>query len=135
MADAFDFTDVFQEIEGKIREIMGSSEAKQKLREIMSRYAASDVYGQYFPTMFHRQYLLSQPGNYEVSSGGMTMTVENTAMSEEVFNRIESGSGYTWRGSQIYQMQPFPRPYSQHGIDGFTDEWLIPEIERQVFQR
>ncbi len=130
--DPFDFSDVFAEIENKVADVMQSSEAEQKLKETMSRFAMSDVYGQYFPTMYSRQYRLSTPGNYTVSASADSITVENVNISDEIFNVIEGGSGYRWKGSQIYKMEPFPRPYTQHAIDSFVDDWLMPEIERQI---
>ena len=78
---------------------------------------------------------MDNPESYRVDASGLTITVENTRTEPYVFDIVESGTGYTWDKSEIYRMQPFPRPYTQQAIDQFADEWLLPEIERQVFQR
>ena len=135
MADAFDFTDLFREIEAGIADVMSSGHARTVLSEVMALAAQSNVYGAYSPTMYHRRHTMDNPESYRVDASGLTITVENTRTEPYVFDIVESGTGYTWEKSEIYRMQPFPRPYTQHAIDQFTDEWLLPEIERQVFQR
>lgn len=135
MADAFDFTDLFREIEAGIADVMSSGHARTVLSEVMALVAQSNVYGAYSPTMYHRRHTMDNPESYRVDASGLTITVENTRTEPYVFDIVESGTGYTWDRSEIYRMQPFPRPYTQQAIDRFTDEWLIPEIERQVFQR
>jgi hypothetical protein len=135
MADAFDFTDLFHEIEAGIADVMSSGHARTVLSEVMALTAQSNVYGAYSPTMYHRRHTMDNPESYRVDASGLTITVENTRTEPYVFDIVESGTGYTWDKSEIYRMQPFPRPYTQQAIDQFTDEWLLPEIERQVFQR
>ena len=135
MADAFDFTDLFHEIEAGISDVMSSGHARTVLSEVMALAAQSNVYGAYSPTMYTRRHTMDNPESYRVDASGLTITVENTRTEPYVFDIVESGTGYTWDKSEIYRMQPFPRPYTQQAIDQFTDEWLLPEIERQVFQR
>lgn len=78
---------------------------------------------------------MDNPSSYRVEASDNTITIENVATESDVFNVVESGVGYTWEHSRIYGMQPFPRPYSQNGIDQFVDLWLMPEIERKVFSK
>jgi len=130
--DPFDFSDVFAEIENKVADVMQSSQAGSVLREVMALSAQSNVYGAYTPTMYERRHTMDNSIAYKVDASGNTMTVENILTEERVFDIVESGSGYTWTKSQIYKMQPFPRQYTQQGIDQFVDDWLMPEIERQI---
>ncbi len=39
-----------------------------------------------------------------------------------ITNIIESGRGYHWTGSKIYQMQPFPRPFMEFALHRTTAE-------------
>lgn len=40
----------------------------------------------------------------------------------KITNIIESGRGYHWTGSKIYQMQPFPRPFLEFALHRTTAE-------------
>lgn len=42
--------------------------------------------------------------------------------SGKITNIIESGRGYHWTGSKIYQMQPFPRPFLEFALHRTTAE-------------
>lgn len=133
--DAFDFSDIFSDIQKKIGDVMQSSEAESKAREIMALAAEEGVYSKYQPTEYVRRHTMDNPSSYRVEASDNTITIENVATESDVFNVVESGVGYTWEHSRIYGMQPFPRPYSQNGIDQFVDLWLMPEIERKVFSK
>lgn len=73
----------------------------------------NDVYKAYTPTQYVRR--KSEGGiadprmySYDVDSSTHTLTVSDNRHEVEV---VESGVGYTWERSLIYQMQPYPRPY------------------------
>lgn len=42
---------------------------------------------------------------------------------------IESGQGYHWKGSDIYQMN-LARPFMEDGLDDFVDSYLIPKLDQ-----
>lgn len=145
--DAFDFSDLFKQIENEINAVINSAEAKKQLSEHMAYSAYENVYPLYSPTVYNRRMSgggLGSPLNYEVITGDLQMTVRNETTgnggqpgeswtSGPINDIIETGMGYGWKHSEIYQMQPYPRPFMQQGIDEFTDEYLLPEIHSKVF--
>ena len=148
-SDAFDFNDLFNQIEREIGAVMTSPEAEKQLKDHAAFAAYEYVYPFYTPTAYKRRYAgggLGDPGNYEVKRGELTLTLINNTTgngsqpgeswtSGFINDIIESGSGYGWRHSEIYQDQPYPRPFMQNAIDEFTEEYLLPEIHNQVFEK
>lgn len=146
-SDAFDFTDVFKQIETDINKVMNSAEMKKRLSENMAFAAWEHVYPLYHETEYKRRKAsggLGDPNNYEVTTEYLQMTVvnETTGNGEQpgeswtsapINDIIEEGVGYGWRHSEIYESQPYPRPFMQQGIDEFTDDFLLPEIRSKVF--
>ena len=71
----------------------------------------SAVYPRYTPTEYVRRGTaggIADRDMYEVTPGDLTLTVSDNRREVGV---VESGVGYTWEGSLIYRLQPFPRPY------------------------
>lgn len=145
--DPFDFEDVFEQIKREVNSVITSPESQKKLQEHMRYSAYENVYPYYAPVEYERRYAnggLGDPENYEVIPGNMELTVINNTTgngaqpgerwtSGYINDIIENGVGYGWKRSAIYQMQPYPRPFMQKGIDEFVDEYLLPEIGMQVF--
>ena len=83
---------------------------------ILSAAVKAYVYPKYDPTQYIRRKDsggLSDRDMYEVTedgSGGDTHEIVVADNRHEV-GVVESGTGYTWTHSQIYQWQPYPRPY------------------------
>lgn len=148
-SDAFDFNDLFNQIEREIGAVMTSPESKKRLQEQAAFAAYEHVYPLYSPTEYQRRLSgggLGDPQNYEVVPGELQLTLINNTTgnggqpgeswtSGFINDIIESGSGYGWRHSEIYQDQPYPRPFMQNAIDEFTEEYLLPEIHDKVFEK
>jgi len=156
--DPFDFSDVFADVEKKINDIMHSPSAKKQLQE-HARFAAYEyVYPLYgsmgseiegVPKGYIRRYAsggLGDPNKNQVITDMLEMTVINNTpgngeqpgeqwTSGPINDIIEKGVGYGWRHSDIYGWQPYPRPFMEKGLDEFTDEYLLPEIHKQVFEK
>lgn len=83
---------------------------------ILSAAVKEIVYPNYEPTEYVRRRDsggLSDRDMYEVTEDGGGGDVHEIIVAD---NRhevgvVESGTGYTWIHSQIYRMQPYPRPY------------------------
>lgn len=83
---------------------------------ILSAEVKRSVYPLYDPTQYVRRMDsggLSDRDVYEVTEDGNAGDAHEIVIAD---NRpevgvVESGTGYTWTYSVIYQMQPFPRPY------------------------
>lgn len=87
---------------------------------------------------------LSDPKNYEVTRDGMTLTVVNNTKGNPAYSGsdgwdsgyitdiIEGGSGYHWKNSEIYQNEPWPRPFMEETGDMFVDTVLIPTLDAVV---
>lgn len=146
---AFDFSDLFNQIEREISEVMTSPESEKKLKEHAAFAAYEYVYPLYSPTEYDRRGSsggLGDKNNYEVLRGELMLTLINNTTgngsqpgeswtSGYINDIIEGGSGYGWRHSEIYQSQPYPRPFMQNAIDEFTEEYLLPEIHNKVFAK
>lgn len=88
------------------------------------------VYDAYHPTLYERRYSLQQEDSYETSVGPMSLTITANIMSNpeqpgwgeyvpiEISDIITNGAYYgpRWRYSGIYNMQPFPRPWMEPGL-------------------
>ncbi len=136
---AFDFSDVFMDIENRIDGFMHEGTTKETLRYKVAESADENVYSQYdspAAVPYVRRYSMMQPGNYEIVDGKLQLTIINNAYGIDgvVLNDIiESGSGYTWENSLIYRLQPYPRPFMAAGVDRFVDDYLLPSIHELIF--
>lgn len=88
------------------------------------------VYDAYTPTLYERRYSLQDKDSYEVEVGTNTLTITANIMSNpdqpgwgpyvpiEISDIITNGSYYgpRWANSNIYNMQPFPRPWMEPGL-------------------
>ena len=149
---SFNFDDVFDQLKTEIHAIMISPETKSILQKHMSNAAQMKVYPFYAPHGIHkyqRRYDeggLMDPKNYEVTTDGeMSLKVVNNTTgngnqpgeswtSGPINDIIENGTGYGWKNSDIYEDQPYPRPFMQDGIDAFMDDYLLDEIHERVFK-
>lgn len=145
---AFDFSDLFNQIEREVSEVMTSPASQKALKEHAAYAAFEYVYPYYSPTKYERRYAgggLGSPENYEVIPAELKLTLINNTpgngsqpgeawTSGPINDIIEGGTGYGWRHSDIYQMQPYPRPFMQKAIDEYTEEYLLPEIHERVFK-
>lgn len=156
-SDPFDFSDVFADLEKKIDGLM-RSDIMHKMLSLSCKDSTWDlVYEKYHPTQYDApEYPISRrydnnglmdPDNYPVTNPGkMTMEVSNETkgnpywrppMSEGwdpgyINDIIESGDGYNWQGSLIYNSN-IPRPFMAEAVDMFTDRTLLPEIHNRFF--
>ena len=89
--------------------------------------AETNVYAAYEPTQYMRRMSLNQDDAYDRSAEGLTLTIDNTTTGNaeqagegydpgEIGDIIESGIGYHWHNSQIYQSQQ-PRPWMEQGLE------------------
>lgn len=157
-SDPFDFSDVFADLEKKIDGLM-RSESMHKMLSLSCKDATWDlVYEKYVPTQYDepgyptsRRYDnggLMDPDNYPVTNPDkMTMEVSNETKGNPYWRPprsegwdpgyindiIENGVGYNWQDSDIYKMEPYPRPFMAEAVDMFTDRTLLPEIHNRFF--
>ena len=138
-SDPFDFSDVFTEIENGINDFMNAETTKIVLQDKMVKSADANVYSYRSPAThpYQRRGTMKQLENYEVIGGRLSLTVINTAtgsgMAGDLNDIIEQGVGYEWENSEIYRLQPYPRPFMQEGIDTFVDDYLLPSIHDIFF--
>ena len=162
--DAFDFSDVFRDVENKIDTIMGKETTQKTLQLTASAMVYKNVYPYYGSTeeseafgdkdpFKAKHYIrrlesggLADPDNYEIHKGHLTLTIINNTpgngrqpgerwTSGPINDIIEEGVGYGWRHSDIYMDQPAPRPFMQDTVDAFVDDFLIPLIEQECFSK
>jgi hypothetical protein len=94
-------------------------DVKKQAIKTMQEHVVDDVYDKYEPTQYKRTGGLAQEKNI---IGNMindnTLEIENIRKDEDtgryVAPVVESGIGYTWEDSKIFNMQPFPRPFVEN---------------------
>jgi len=88
------------------------------------------VYNAYTPDLYERRYSLQEEDSYEIEVDTNTLTITANIMSNpdqpgwgpyvpiEISDIITNGSYYgpRWSLSRIYNMQPFPRPWMEPGL-------------------
>lgn len=108
------------------------------IKNSMERAIEDVVYSGYDPTQYVRREKdggLIDPDNiaienYDRNDEEHTMTVKNyrSDRGRDVAEIVNKGTGYTWKNSEIYQRQPYPRPFYSE-----TDRILQDEGELDMF--
>ena len=103
-----------------------------------------NVYDAYTPTLYERRYSLQEESSYNIDVSTDTLTITANIMSNpsqpgwgpyvpiEISDIITNGSYYgpRWSYSGIYQMQPFPRPWMEPGLQtSISDRSAETELE------
>lgn len=89
---------------------------------------------------------MTDVNNYPVTESELTLKIENITQGNPEYSDsdgwdggyihdiIESGEGYHWKRSEIYQNQPWPRPFMEETGDKFVDSVIIPIVDAVVSQ-
>lgn len=150
--DAFDFSDVFRDIETKVDKFMRDKATHEVAQRMMAEMTYPLVYAKYpeSPTGYERRYEeggLADYRNYEPENDGwMTLTIHNVTQGNARYHNsdgwdpdfitdisIEPGVGYHWRNSLIYRRMPYPRPFMEKALDHFVDDYLLDTIHNTFF--
>jgi hypothetical protein len=115
MATFDNLNDISKFLNQKIK-IALEQDVKKEAIKTMQREVVETVYDQYVPTEYQRTGGLYQERNIKGTMiSENTLEIENVRKDEKtgryVAPIVEEGTGYTWKGSEIYEMQPFPRPF------------------------
>lgn len=108
--------ELYSILEKKVQESLANEVANKAIstmQEIIKKY----VYSQYKPTQYQRRYYrggLIDRNNIHTRLMGNKLLVKNIRSDggKDIARIVEEGVGYTWRNSHIYQMQPYPRPFT-----------------------
>ena len=107
-----------------VRDTM-ENEAFGYARSCILAKVMTEVYDKYKPTEYERRYdegglsdyrnIEIEERNYDAGGGRYEIGVRNLTEGIDgegpIDTVIEEGVGYTWKGSRIYAMQPYPRPF------------------------
>ena len=121
--------------------------------EAVSRSAEINVYGAYTPAEYERRGAdgggIADKDNYEVHTDALQRSDTAFTAGMRLYNNtkgnlkyqwsegwdddfitdiIESGHGYHWKRSEIYQMN-LPRPFMEQGLDDFVDGYLTQKLD------
>jgi hypothetical protein len=129
--------DIEKYLNQKIKKSL-SNEVADVARDTMSKHVMSDVYQAYEPAQYQRTGDLYKDISTAMKNDN-TLEIENVARDEETGRLIapvvESGEGYEWEKSRIYQMQPFPRPFVENTAkeleSGLAKEALADGLRKQ----
>lgn len=89
------------------------NEVAEEVKRTLKENIIDEVYDKYTPTEYERTGGLYQDRNIEAIVNGNTLSVRSTRTERgrDIAQIIESGIGYEWKDSRIYNMQPYPRPF------------------------
>lgn len=108
----------FEKWKNKLDEAINDALEKEVLDEaktVMKEEIQERVYDAYTPTKYKRRMqnggLLDDKNiKHQVLTGSHTLYVRNVTDNGFTVETVETGKGYTWKNSAIYQ-NPFPRPF------------------------
>jgi spermidine synthase len=113
MPEFADLDELQKFLNGEIKKAL-VSDVVDVARDTMSDHVMSDVYNKYTPSQYQRTGDLYKDIKTTLVNDN-TLTVEDTARDNDTGRLIapivESGTGYQWTNSRIYNMQPFPREF------------------------
>jgi hypothetical protein len=141
LATASNMKELEKLINQKIKSAM-QQEVSTVARKTMKEQVIEEVYDRYTPSPngYKRTGGLYQDRNIEtVMENDNTLSVRNIRKDEKtgrlVSPIIEEGVGYTWKNSDIYQMQPFPRPFHAETLRELTEKDLAKNALVQGLKR
>lgn len=144
MADA-ELGTILKAIEIGVQQVL--NQCKKPIAVYMAASTQSKVYNAYHSSAdakYQRRGSnggLADPDNYEVTIDGMEMTVTNNTKGNPLYQNsdgwdegyitdlIESGDGYHWKKSEIYQEMPWERPFMEESGDEFVDDVLSTMLD------
>lgn len=148
-----DLLAAIREIEGEIQTIMHHS--IDDFKDAVSQSVKDNVYAAYASNAsepYKRRKEnggLSDPDNYEVEEGKLSLMLYNNTRGNEAYappnsegwnpgyitDIIESGKGYKWKESEIFKQQPYKRPFMTIAQNNFIDDILLPRMEKHFDMR
>ena len=100
------------------------TEVATKCVELIKQSADTNLYGAYTPSGQHkyeRRFSYLKDGAYETDANGLTLTISENihgqGNAENLTEVLEAGTPYEWTRSEIFKMQPYPRPFFGKAID------------------
>ena len=125
MAQFTDPNELIMAVNALITEVMNGPEGVEAAKKAIADMATKNVYSVYEPKLYQRKganggILDGDIFDVTFDAGSGNFHQIRVADDRSGVGRIESGMGYTWRGSLIYKLQPFPRPYFRYAEDEFA---------------
>jgi hypothetical protein len=150
------FTDEANAMIGKVETAVATAlngVVAESMKGAIAQSVQTEVYAAYTPSMYKRRGTaaggLENPESNVATVIGMELTVRNETLgnaaysgsdgwdSGEIADIVEQGNGYHWKRSEIYQQQPFPRPFMQPAKDlyvgsGLAEMDVVDEINKAI---
>lgn len=109
------FADLEKSLNNSIKSAL-YNEVNEAVRQTLKENVQTEVYDKYTPqgnNPYERTGGLLEDKNIESTFLGNELIVRSirNENGRDIAEVIESGEGYTWTNSTIYNMQPFPRPF------------------------
>lgn len=130
-----------KQINQKINNAM-NQEVSDQARKTMKEQIIEEVYDRYTPSPsgYKRTGGLHQDKNIETTmENDNTLVVRNIRRDEDsgrlIAPVIESGIGYEWEKSKIYNMQPFPRPFNTETLRELDEKGLAKDALAKGLKR
>lgn len=114
------------------------NEVANEARRVMKENVITEVYQKYSPTNYERTGGLYQDKNIETKLvDDNTLTVRNIREENgrDIANIIETGTGYDWERSRIYNMQPYPRPFHAETARELDEKGLAKNALKKGLER
>lgn len=116
-------------------------EVSNVARSTLKEHIVEDVYDEYTPSgrnPYERTGGLLQDSNIETKMvDDNTLSVRSTREEDgrDIAAVIEYGYPYTWEDSQIYKMQPFPRPFHALAAKELEEKELAKKALKKGLER
>ena len=138
-------TEILPMLESAITNAL-SSEVADAAVNLLKESAMENIYSKYTPSGIHpykRRMSYIHDDSYETIAQGNTLTIKENVIGQgsagdHLGEIIEAGTPYEWTRSDIFKMQPFPRPFFSSALedglnDGTIEAALKRGLERQGF--
>ena len=126
-------------------------EMAESVKQVESDEIEKEVYEQYSPTQYIRRKEnegLIDKNNMQVYSNetdkGINIEITNDTKGNENYKNhevgfideiIEKGEGYTWENSEIANMQPYPRPFTEKTIENLQQNKQYIDVLKKEMQK
>ena len=138
---------LFAHIQKQVTDALQTDVAEDTV-ELMKEHIQTDVYDKYEPTQYVRRMEdggLIDDDNYLIEDIDNGVKITNITRDNGyatpsdpdrlVTPIVESGVGYTWRKSKIYQMQPYPRPFVRNTAKDLEEGKLKESMKKALEKR
>lgn len=140
---------VMDYVKKNVEQVLSSKEIQEIVKDTIREVIMDEVYDKYEPSQYERRY--DNDGFSDKRNYVCKINVSNNYVSVSIFNDttangdngddyldeiIYRGDMYTWEGSRIYQMMPYPRNWINESVNRLYDNGeLMKRIGKKLAEK